>query len=76
MPDIVNVDWAGEDANGERYDLEAAPDKVAAGLMINQPVLVRFPDGRLLRGNRQRITPAGLEAILLAMHGQLKGNQQ
>jgi hypothetical protein len=67
---IVDVDEFGLDADGDSYDAFAAPEMVEAGLLLNRPVLIRLPDGRLLEANQVRITPAGFEHLQRMMAGR------
>jgi len=58
---IIDVDANGTDAEGEdNYGWRAHKKHVKAGLMINKPVMLRFPDGRVVKSNQVLITPKGL----------------
>jgi hypothetical protein len=75
MPHVIEVDQDGVDAEGNDYHLYAYDDKVAAGLMKNEPVLVRYPDGRVAEGNRAMVTRKGLELLKREMPmGPTQGN--
>ncbi len=63
MPEIIDVDEDGFDADGQEFSLEGCADRVRAGLLVNQPVRLRYPDGRVRAGNRVLITPAGRARI-------------
>lgn len=51
----------GVSADGETYDNVAAPEIVASGYMINQPVVIRYPNGQAFNANKVLITPAGMK---------------
>jgi len=59
----INVDWHGLDASGNDYTTRATPEAVRAGMMINVPTLIRYPDGKIASGNLAKVTQAGM-AIL------------
>jgi hypothetical protein len=74
MPDIIDVDWECCDAEGESFEHHAEPDKVAEGLLIDEPVLVRYPNGRIADGNRIVVTERGLEALKSFVIEESKGS--
>lgn len=61
MSDVVAVDAHGRSAEGDEFNERAAEDIVAAGLMVNQAVVLEFPDGTRRTGNQVLVTPAGVE---------------
>ena len=61
--EIIDVDEDGFDAEGTEFGLFAHDDKVKAGLLVNQQVKLRFPNGAIRAGNRVLITPAGRARI-------------
>ncbi len=63
----IDVDAHGRDAEGNSYDNTAAPESVAAGYLINEPVILRYPNGRLARANEVQVTPCGLEWLRRVM---------
>lgn len=69
--DPVSVDWDGCDSNGNDYTTRATPEAVRAGMMINVPTLIRYPDGKIASGNLAKVTPAGMAILkrdMLADH--------
>lgn len=65
--EVVDVNVEGLDAEGEQYDLTAHHWAVSQGLMVNTPVLIRYPNGELRQGNRVQITQLGLSRIAAEM---------
>ncbi|MBA9071736.1 hypothetical protein FHR71_005522 [Methylobacterium sp. RAS18] len=63
LPSIIKVDASGKDAGGNDYQDRVAPHIIAAGLMLERPVLLQYPDGRLEQAVEVRVTPKGLEHI-------------
>lgn len=63
MGAVIDVDANGVDKAGNDYHLHAYKDKVSAGLMVNWPVLIRYPDGRIAEGNKVMITQKGLDML-------------
>lgn len=61
MIEVINVNSEGVSADGETYDNIAAPGIVASGYMINQPVVIRYPNGKTFHTNKVLITPAGMK---------------
>lgn len=61
--EIVYVNEKGIGPDGEDFALAATPEAIKAGLMINVPVTLVFPDGRRLDTNQAKITPIGLAII-------------
>jgi hypothetical protein len=59
----TDVDWNGLDASGNDYTTRATPEAVRAGMMINVPTLIRYPNGKIASGNLAKITQTGM-AIL------------
>lgn len=60
---IIKVDRNGLGPDGDSYDHLANPDLVRAGYMVNRPVLIQYPDGRLKEGNEIRLTAKGIEHL-------------
>ncbi|WP_332116084.1 hypothetical protein [Azorhizobium caulinodans] len=60
---IIDVDQFGRDAEGNAFDIVAEPEIVAAGLMVNRPVTLRFPCGTMIETTQAALTPKGLEQI-------------
>ncbi|WP_116654888.1 hypothetical protein [Pelagibacterium sediminicola] len=60
---MIHVDAKGIAPDGETFTNVAAPEMVAAGYMLNEPVLLRFPDGLIVRSTQVRITPAGMDYL-------------
>lgn len=64
MPsEVIKVDWRGRDAAGDEYTDVAAREQVAAGFLVNVPVILQYPDGRRVRRSRVEVTPAGIEFL-------------
>jgi hypothetical protein len=63
VTEVIDVDTRGVALNGETFDDIATKRIVAKGYMTNETVLLRFPDGKVKKGNRIRVTPRGLEAL-------------
>jgi len=61
--DPVSVDWNGCDSNGDDYTTLATPEAVRAGMMINVPTMIRYPDGKIASGNLAKITAAGMAVL-------------
>lgn len=61
--EVVEVDAQGRDADGEEFDLTAHDWAVSQGLMVNEPVLIRYPNGDIKTGNRVKITQLGLSRL-------------
>ncbi|MEH3117116.1 MAG: hypothetical protein PGN25_05770 [Methylorubrum populi] len=59
-PHLVDVDANGVDAEGNDYRYRVQPHVLAAGLMVEQPVMLRFPDGRIASGMRPMFTEKGI----------------
>lgn len=59
--DVIDVDEDGNGFDGEEIGLVASPEAVAAGWMINKPVVLNFPDGSKAFSTQPVITPAGME---------------
>jgi len=66
-PEIVSVNWRGENANGDSYLHRVQPAALRSGLMTEQKVLIQYPDRRIDQGYRIKITPKGMEEIRKAM---------
>lgn len=63
VPDIRSVDENGVAENGDGYTGQAVPELVDRGLAFNVPVFVRYPDGRLLKGNEVRFTDTAVKML-------------
>lgn len=74
-PHLICVDEHGRSPDGDDFDQVAAPAAVAAGLVINVPVLLLYPDGRQRRATQVRLTPKGVEEISRGM-GLSAGRRQ
>jgi len=62
--DTINVDAQGVGIlDGEDHHLRAARKAVRAGLLVNEDVLLRYPDGTVGKGTRVLVTPKGLEHL-------------
>ena len=73
-PEITSipVDFDFRDANGGDYTIYATPEAIEAGYMINTPVIVCTPDGKLHEANLATITPKGMVAFMAEMPDGLK----
>jgi hypothetical protein len=60
---VIHVDSEGRDKNGNVYDHAAMPEMVRDGYMINRPVLVKYPDGRVMTGTEVLFTQRGMEKL-------------
>ncbi|CAH1696804.1 Two component transcriptional regulator [Hyphomicrobiales bacterium] len=58
--EVIKVNRQGEDADGNAYDFMASPQMIDAGYMVNTPVVLEYPDGRLISAHRVGVTPAGI----------------
>lgn len=67
--EIIDVNKRGRDAAGETYDQIAAPHVVAMGWMVNEPVRLRYPNGKFRDGNRVLVTPKGLAELAKTFPG-------
>ncbi len=65
--EVVDVGANGLDAEGDRYDLVAHDWVVSQGLMTNEAVLVRYPNGDINTGNRVKVTQLGLSRLAREM---------
>ncbi len=65
-PRTLDVDENGEPLNGEQLMI-ATRKAIRAGFMINAPIILRFPDGRLVESLEGRITPKGLKQAAMEM---------
>jgi hypothetical protein len=63
VPEIREVNDQGVGPLGDEYDSEAAPDLIAQGLAFNVPVLLRYPDRRLVPGNEVRFADEAVEML-------------
>ena len=61
--EIVYVNEKGIGPDGDDFALAATQEAIKAGLMINVPVTLVFPDGRRLDTNQAKITPFGFALI-------------
>ncbi|EFL88278.1 two component transcriptional regulator [Ahrensia sp. R2A130] len=62
MP-IIQVNADGRSSDGEEYDDIASDEMVSKGYMINVPVILQHPDGRLEQSSQVRVTPSGIEFL-------------
>jgi hypothetical protein len=67
MNSIIKVDAEGICAAGEFYDHAAQHEMVAAGYMVNRPVLLQYPDGRMVEGTQVRVTDTGMAFLAKKM---------
>jgi len=72
---IVDVNDRGEDAEGNDYNYRVQPHVIAAGLMVELPVLIRFPDGRLQEAMQPRITQKGLAHMRAELDAEKAGHK-
>ncbi|KAA0117924.1 hypothetical protein CIW48_27375 [Methylobacterium sp. P1-11] len=72
---IVDVNDRGEDAEGNDYNYRVQPHVIAAGLMVELPVLIRFPDGRLQEAMQARITTKGLAHMRAELDAEKAGHK-
>ncbi|WP_305968568.1 MULTISPECIES: hypothetical protein [unclassified Mameliella] len=56
----IKVNEFGVSEDGDKFDLVASPDAVDAGLMVNEPVILIYPDGRRVKTTQAKITKLGL----------------
>lgn len=63
VPAIRNVDEDGVGEMGDEYRDEAAPELIERGLAFNLPVLLRYPDRRLEKGNEVRFTETAVKML-------------
>lgn len=63
VPAIRTVDAKGVGELGDEYRDEAAPELIERGLAFNLPVLLRYPDRRLEKGNEVRFTETGVKML-------------
>jgi hypothetical protein len=63
----VDVNEKGIDANGNDYSDVAAPEAIRAGLVVNEPICLRYPDGTLVTSSEVRITANGMDAMRRAL---------
>ncbi|MBY0138374.1 hypothetical protein [Paracoccus yeei] len=71
---IIEVDASGNPIDGSEL-LAATPQAVDAGFMINEPVMLRYPDGRTVRSVEARVTRKGM-AQAVRMMAQENGGMQ
>ncbi|WP_126114412.1 MULTISPECIES: hypothetical protein [unclassified Bosea (in: a-proteobacteria)] len=62
-PQIRDVDANGVGPDGDEYTDEAAPELIDRGLALNVPVLLRYPDRRLEKGNEVRFTEIAVQML-------------
>lgn len=60
---VIHVDENGNDATGESFKYSATAKAVAEGLMVNEPVILVYPDGRQNMANRVLVTPKGIARL-------------
>ena len=58
--EVIKVNRHGEDADGNGYDYMASQRMIDAGYMVNTPVVLEYPDGRLISAHRVGVTPDGI----------------
>lgn len=63
VPEIREVDDEGFGPDGDDYEGMAEPALVERGLAFNVPVLVRYPDRRLVEGNEVRFTGVAVKML-------------
>lgn len=63
VPEIRDVDERGLGSNGDEYCYQASPDLVNRGLAFDVPVLLRYPDRRLEKGNEVRFTDTAVKML-------------
>lgn len=73
--DVIDVDEDGIGFEGEEIGLVASPEAVAAGWMINKPVVLNFPDGSKAFSTQPVITPAGMEKFSREYPLQFRGSE-
>ena len=61
--EVIDVDFNGVAADGEDFTMRASRQKIKAGLAVNVPVLLRFPDGSAKEAMQVRITPKGVAQL-------------
>ncbi|GHA13143.1 hypothetical protein GCM10007989_04650 [Devosia pacifica] len=71
---VVTFDGVGL-TDGENYHHRAGRKAVRAGFMINQDVVLQYPDGSMGRGTRILVTPKGLERLKRSMPLSLRGSE-
>lgn len=64
---IRNVDANGIGPSGEDYGLRGTPEAIEQGLIIERPILMRYPDGRLEAGIEAWFTTTGFERLKLSI---------
>lgn len=62
-PAIRYVDENGLGPNGDEYIYRASPELVKRGLAFDLPVLLRYPDRRLEKGNEVRFTETAVKML-------------
>lgn len=65
--ETIEVDANGFDADGIGYDNVASQEAVSLGYMFDEPVHLKYPDGRLVLSSRPMLTAKGLEVLLAEM---------
>jgi hypothetical protein len=74
-PHIIKVNESCIDAEGNDYNLRAYPHVIEAGLMIERPVLLQYPDGRLKEGVEVMLTTKGLAAAKAGLDADRAGHK-
>jgi len=62
-PAIRYVDEQGIGPNGDEYIYQASPELVKRGLAYDVPVLLRYPDQRLVEANEVRFTETAVKML-------------
>lgn len=63
VPEVRDVDENGIGPLGDEYDHQAVPELIERGLAFNLPVLLRYPDRRLEKGNEVRFTETAVKML-------------
>lgn len=74
LPSIIKVDARGRDAEGNDFRNRVEPHIIAAGLMVERPVLLQYPDGRLEESVEVRMTAKGIEHVRQQMKADKAGH--
>ena len=74
-PHLIEVDANGVDAEGNDYNYRVQPHVIAAGLMVEKPVMIRFPDGQIKPGMKPMVTAKGLEHMRAELDAEKAGHK-
>ena len=74
-PHIIKVNNQGIDAEGNDYNFRAYPHVIEAGIMVERPVLLQFPDGQLREGVEVMLTRKGLAAAKAGLDADRAGHK-